>query len=95
MCSGYVRGSHPLPHGCGGASKTPRELCSPLQLPPRAFRGGAAVCSFSAVPLVHKKKEKIDPRVKKFTSKTAPGFKQTVVAGRWGEGGRMIHMEKQ
>lgn len=64
MCSGYVRGSHPLPHGCDSSSKAPREMCSPLQPPPRAFRGTAAGSFPSAVPLVHKTKKKKFPESK-------------------------------
>lgn len=44
-CSGRVSGSHPLPHRCDGSSKAPRELCSPLQPPSRAFRGAGADAS--------------------------------------------------
>ena len=94
MCSGYVRGSHPLPHGCDGSSKAPRELCNPLQPPPRAFRGAASrklpLCC-AAGPW----KEKKWPQSPKVHFQTAPGLEQTVAADWREEGGRMTPQKKQ
>ena len=88
MCSGYERGSHPLPHGCDGSSKAPRELGCPPQPSPRAFRGAEAGSFPHAALLVHEKK-KNDPTVQRFVSKTALRLKPTVVANWWEEAGKM------
>jgi hypothetical protein len=42
MCSGYGRESHASPHGCGGSSKIPRELCSQWKL--LLFKGVVLRC---------------------------------------------------
>lgn len=93
MCSGYERGSHPLPHGCDGSSKAPRELGCPPQPSPRAFRGAEAGSFPHAALLVHEKK-KNDPTVQRFVSKTALRLKPTVVADWWEEAGKMTPRKK-
>lgn len=76
MCSGYERGSHPLPHGCDGSSKVPRELGSPPQPSPRTFRGAAAGSFPCAALPVHKKKKKMTLESKDSLPKQPWGWNQ-------------------
>lgn len=60
----------------------------------RVFRGAVAgfpplQCHWSI-----KRKNNNNPSVERFTLRTAPGLKQTIVADWWEEGDRMISMER-
>jgi hypothetical protein len=73
MCSGYGRESHASPHGCGGSSKIPRELCSQWKL--LLFKGVVLRCFLLKClrPLKKPKKNPKKPSECRVTSKNLQG----------------------